>query len=141
MTVRWSGATVGEVAAAVEQFARRIAVFDAPPGGGDGGHGEGYGNGAGGGDVSGRGASGVEVKVGDAVVRLSPGVARAFVEALVSYQDPRDRGSCDHCGGARLDDNFVCADCGQPSGLFGQLLRERAARFEGPAGELGLVGE
>ncbi|MFF5226906.1 hypothetical protein [Dactylosporangium sp. NPDC000521] len=116
MTVRWPGATAGEVAAAVEGFARRIAVFDPPPGDGGGG---------------------VEVTAGDAVVRLSPGVARAFVEALVSYQDPRDRGSCDHCGGARLDDNFVCADCGQPSGLFGQLLRERAARFEGPAGEVG----
>lgn len=70
-------------------------------------------------------------------MRLSPGVARAFVEALRAYQDPRDRGSCDHCGGPRLDGNFVCADCGQPSGLFGQLLRERAARYEGPAGELG----
>jgi hypothetical protein len=81
---------------------------------------------------------GVDVWVDDGpVMRLSPGVARAFVEALRAYQDPRDRGTCDHCGGPRLDDNFVCADCGQPSGLFGQLLRERAARYEGPAGELG----
>ena len=130
MTVRWPGATADEVAAAVEGFARRIAVFDAPPGGRHRGF-EGHPA------DDGHGGGGVEVAVGDAVVRLSPGVARAFVEALVSYQDPRDRGSCDHCGGARLDGNFVCADCGQPSGLFGQLLRERAARFEGPAGEVG----
>jgi hypothetical protein len=119
MTMRWSGSSAGDVTAALEAFARRIGVFD--PGGG-----------------SSDGADGVEVRVdGGAAVWLSPGVARAFVEALLTYQDPRDRGSCDHCGGPRLDDNFICADCGQPSGLFGQLLRERAARYEGPAGELG----
>ncbi|MET7426265.1 hypothetical protein [Dactylosporangium sp. NPDC005555] len=116
MTMRWSGASAGDVAAAVEEFARRVGVFD-PPGG--------------------DGAGGVELRVGGgAPVSLSPGSARAFIEALRAYQDPRDRGTCDHCGGPRLDDNFVCADCGQPSGLFGQLLRERAARFEGPPGEL-----
>jgi hypothetical protein len=179
MTKRWSGASAGEVTAALEEFARRIAVFDPPPapgatrdsepgvgynparaaehgpghdsayepdggagaaragGGASGGPWTGPGGGSGGGpgdDVP----AGVQLRVdGGAVVRFSPGVARAFVEALRAYQDPRDRGSCDHCGGARLDDNFVCADCGQPSGLFGQLLRERAARYEGPAGELG----
>jgi hypothetical protein len=117
MTRGWSGAPAGEVAAAVGEFARRVGVFDPPAERG--------------------GTGGVEVRVGDGpAVRLSPGAARALVEALRAYQDPRDRGTCDQCGGPRLDDNFVCADCGQPSGLFGQLLRERAARFEGPAGEL-----
>lgn len=59
---------------------------------------------------------------------LSAPVARALVEALRAYHDPRDRGRCDHCGGGRLDDNFLCGDCGRPSGLFGQLVSERAAR-------------
>ncbi|GAA3189359.1 hypothetical protein ACFO1B_36740 [Dactylosporangium siamense] len=145
MTTRWSGSSAGEVTAALEAFARRIGVFD-PVSGSIGGASGAGGGGAGGGGAGGSGdsgsgdsgAAGVEVRVdGGAVVLLSPGVARAFVEALRAYQDPRDRGSCDHCGGPRLDDNFICADCGQPSGLFGQLLRERAARYEGPAGELG----
>ncbi|RLK24051.1 hypothetical protein DER29_1944 [Micromonospora sp. M71_S20] len=69
---------------------------------------------------------------------LSAPVARALVEALRAYHDPRDRGRCDHCGGGRLDDNFLCGDCGRPSGLFGQLISERAARHteqaEVPAG-------
>ncbi|KAB1131315.1 hypothetical protein F6X68_28120 [Micromonospora sp. AMSO12t] len=59
---------------------------------------------------------------------LSAPVARALVEALRAYHDPRDRGRCDHCGGGRPDDNFLCGDCGRPSGLFGQLVSERAAR-------------
>jgi hypothetical protein len=143
MTMRWSGSSAGDVTAALEAFARRIGVFD-PGGGSSDGFSDGSNGGAdgvpggGSGGGSSDGADGVEVRVdGGAAVWLSPGVARAFVEALLTYQDPRDRGSCDHCGGPRLDDNFICADCGQPSGLFGQLLRERAARYEGPAGELG----
>jgi rubredoxin len=68
---------------------------------------------------------------------LRPAVARAFVEALRSYHDPRDRGRCDHCGGARLDDNFLCRDCGQPSGVFGQMIRERAAGYGGIPDALG----
>jgi hypothetical protein len=59
-------------------------------------------------------------------------VARALVEALRAYQDPRDRGDCDHCGGRRLDDNFLCQDCGRPNGVFGQLLAEAAARYTEP---------
>ena len=117
MTMRWRDATAGDVEAAVQEFVRRTGVFDPPSAPSE--------------------PVGVRVRVGDGpAVRLSPGVARAFVEALRAYQDPRDRGTCDQCGGPRLDDNFVCADCGQPSGVFGQLLRERAARYEGPAGEL-----
>ena len=65
----------------------------------------------------------------DEPLTLTVPVARALAEALRSYHDPRDRGTCDHCGGRRLDDNFVCADCGQGSGVFGQLLMEKAARF------------
>jgi hypothetical protein len=174
MTMRWSGSSAGDVRAALEEFIRRIGVFDPPPtrapvqypepgvayspahaaghepgfarddsadfgrGGGAGaanGSGDGPSGDRGGG--SGGGSGRVELRVdGEVAVWLSPGVARALVEALGAYHDPRDRGTCDHCGGPRLDDNFVCADCGQPSGLFGQLLRERAARYEGPAGEI-----
>lgn len=60
-------------------------------------------------------------------------VARALVAALRGYHDPRDRGRCDHCGSPRLDDNFLCRDCGRPNGLFGQMLAERAARHAEPA--------
>jgi hypothetical protein len=79
----------------------------------------------------------VEIRVDGVPVVLSASVARALVEAMRAYHDPNDRGSCDHCGGRRLDNNFLCADCGQPSGVFGQLVRERAARYAGPPPELG----
>jgi hypothetical protein len=73
---------------------------------------------------------GVEVRVGDAApVALPPPVARALVEALAAYHDPRDRGRCGHCGGRRLDDDLSCADCGQLNGVFGQLVRDH----RGPA--------
>ncbi|GII23124.1 hypothetical protein [Planosporangium mesophilum] len=73
----------------------------------------------------------LEVRLGGQQVRLTlrAPVARALVEALRAYHDPRDQGRCDHCGGRRLDDNFLCRDCGRPNGLFGQLLAERAARY------------
>ena len=69
--------------------------------------------------------------LGDATerVRLRLPVARALVEALRGYQDPRDRGTCAHCGG-RLDDDFVCRGCGIVNGLFGQTL----AAFVPPGG-------
>ena len=80
---------------------------------------------------SGRRAEG-ELVVGlqgvESRLALSAPVARALVEALRAYHDPRERGRCDHCGGGRLDENFLCGDCGRPSGLFGQLVSERAAR-------------
>jgi hypothetical protein len=74
-------------------------------------------------------AGSLRVEGQDEPLTLTVPVAHALVEALRSYHDPRDRGTCDHCGGRRLDGNFVCADCGQGSGVFGQLLMERAARF------------
>jgi hypothetical protein len=49
-------------------------------------------------------------------------VARALVEALRGYHDPRDRGTCAHCGTGRLDDDFVCRSCGIVNGLFGRTL-------------------
>jgi hypothetical protein len=75
----------------------------------------------------------IEVRAGADQVRLAmtPPVARALVDALRNYHDPRDRGPCDHCGGRRLDDNFLCLDCQRPNGLFGQLVMERAARYGG----------
>lgn len=98
-----------DLAVALRQFAARIAAFD-PPGP----------------------PSTIEVTVGGTPVTLTESGARALAEAMLAYHDPRDRGACDHCGSRRLDDNFMCADCMQPSGVFGQLLRERAARYEGP---------
>lgn len=59
-------------------------------------------------------------------------VARALVEALASYHDPRDYGACAHCRAGRLDEHFVCRDCGIINGVFGQMLAERATRG-GPA--------
>lgn len=66
-------------------------------------------------------------------VMLSVPVARALVEALRAYHDPRDHGECDYCGGRRLDHNFLCRDCGRPNGVFGQLVAERAANYTEPA--------
>ena len=61
-------------------------------------------------------------------------VARALAEALRAYHDPRDHGRCDHCGSHRMDANFRCGDCGRLSGLFGELIAERAAGYhESPA--------
>jgi hypothetical protein len=54
-------------------------------------------------------------------------VARALTEALRGYHDPRERGSCAHCAGGRLDDDFVCRDCGIVNGLFGQTIAAFAA--------------
>ncbi|WP_373317912.1 hypothetical protein [Virgisporangium aliadipatigenens] len=64
-------------------------------------------------------------------VPLSADVARALIKALDGYQDDRDRGDCEHCGGGRVDENFLCRDCGRPNGVFGAMLAERASRYEG----------
>lgn len=61
-------------------------------------------------------------------VTASPAAARALLEALRSYHDPRDHGRCDQCGTGRLDETFTCTTCAQPAGLFGELVRERFAR-------------
>ncbi|MFI5908711.1 hypothetical protein [Dactylosporangium sp. NPDC051541] len=98
------------VAEALRQFNARLDVFDPAPG-----------------------PAVASVRVGEQVIALRAPVVKALTEALLRYQDPRDRGVCDHCGGPRLDDNFVCADCGRPSGVFGRLLAERVSRYEPPA--------
>nr|BFE62454.1 hypothetical protein GCM10020063_069800 [Dactylosporangium thailandense] len=98
------------VARALREFNERIDVYDPAPG-----------------------PAVAEVRVGEQVIALRASVAKALAAALRAYADPRDRGRCDHCGGPRLDDNFVCADCGHASGVFGRLLAERAARYEPPA--------
>jgi hypothetical protein len=74
------------------------------------------------------------LRLGDEESRLDlrTPVARALVEALRTYHDPRDRGHCVHCGGRRIDDNFLCQDCGKPNGVFGQMLAERAADYVEP---------
>jgi hypothetical protein len=73
----------------------------------------------------------VDVRLGGRSLRLPlrVPVAQALVAALRDYHDPRDQGDCDHCGGRRIDANFVCRDCGRPNGVFGQLVAERAALF------------
>lgn len=55
-------------------------------------------------------------------------VARALVEALRSYQDPRDGGTCAHCRTGSLDGDFVCRACGVVNGVFGRMLAEYAGR-------------
>jgi hypothetical protein len=81
-----------DLAAALREFAARIAALD-PPGS----------------------PAVVELTVGGAPVALTVSAARALAEAALAYHDPRDRGACDHCGSRRIDDNFVCADCmGRP---------------------------
>lgn len=62
---------------------------------------------------------------------LSPSAVTALKHALEDYADPRDAGSCDHCGSRRVDRNFICLDCGQPNGVFGQLLLEHSERYPG----------
>ena len=57
-----------------------------------------------------------------------PAVLRAMASALEAYRDPRDHGWCDQCGSGLLDETFTCTSCGQPQGLFGQLVRERFYR-------------
>jgi hypothetical protein len=110
--------TEAELAAALREFVERIGALDpASPAGPPAGQ--------------------VEVRVGGAAVTLGPAVARALTDALRAYHDPRDRGRCGHCGGRRLDGNFQCADCGHLGGVFGQLVRERAARYAGPPRQLG----
>ncbi|SNT62635.1 hypothetical protein SAMN05421812_114136 [Asanoa hainanensis] len=61
-------------------------------------------------------------------VSLSPAAAEALAEALRSYHDPRDHGRCGSCDTGLVDETFTCTSCGQPAGLFGQLVRERLAR-------------
>ena len=98
-----------DLAEALRRFAARIAALD-PPGS----------------------PTVAELTVDGATVALTGSAVRALTEATLTYHDPRDRGACDHCGSRRLDDNFLCADCMGASGVFGQLVRERAARYEGP---------
>jgi hypothetical protein len=61
--------------------------------------------------------------------RLTPHLARALVEALASYRDPADRGTCAGCGGRRLDANLHCQDCGRLHGVLGAVISERAERI------------
>ncbi|ROO61006.1 hypothetical protein EDC02_2928 [Micromonospora sp. Llam0] len=97
------------VAAALREFAQRLAPLDPAP----------------------ARSAGVAVRAGDAdPVVLTESVAAALCAALRSYHDPRDRGRCAQCGGPRLDEGLQCLDCGQPAGLFGQLIRERMARHQ-----------
>lgn len=105
-----------ELTRALRDFAERIGAFDV---------------------VSGERASAeIEVHVGEdrTTFELTPGVAKALAAALRAYHDPRDQGRCEGCGGVRLDDNLICVDCGRAHGIFGQLLIERATRYEGDAG-------
>jgi ribosomal protein S14 len=73
----------------------------------------------------------MEVRVGEQRLQLSlrVPVVVALMGALRDYHDPRDQGRCEHCGGPRLDDNFLCRDCGRPNGVFGRLVAERLAGY------------
>jgi hypothetical protein len=106
------------VVAAVREFVARIDALDEPPGA--------------------PAVALLHLRSGKARVdlALSDRVARALVEALAAYRDPRDRGRCAHCGGRRIDDHLLCLDCGGAAGVFGQMLLERAERYTAPP-ELG----
>lgn len=67
----------------------------------------------------------------DETIELTPSALLALKHALEDYHDPRDCGECDHCGSRRIDRNFICLACGQPNGVFGQLLREHSERYDG----------
>jgi hypothetical protein len=102
------------VVAAVRDFVDRIDALDPPPGE--------------------PAVALLHIRSGPAQANLalSAPVARALVEALRAYHDPRDRGRCDHCGGRRVDEHFLCLDCGRPNGLFGQIVLERQERYTEP---------
>jgi hypothetical protein len=104
-----------ELTGAVRDFVERIGAFDDP--------------------VAGPFPVQIEVRGADGrtTFELSPGVARALGAALRAYHHPRDQGRCEGCGGVRLDDNLICVDCGRAHGIFGELLMERVARYEGDA--------
>lgn len=115
--------------AALRDFVERIAVLD--PGGHTSHSGPHRAQRASGEGDPARPPTAIEVRIGAAdPVRLTGSVAEAFGAALRSYHDPRDRGRCDQCGGRRLDEALQCLDCGQPGGLFGQLVRERMSRHQ-----------
>jgi hypothetical protein len=103
-----------DVVAAVRDFVDRIDALDPPPGE--------------------PAVALLHIRSGQtqANLALSTPVARALVAALKAYRDPRDRGRCVHCGGRRVDEHFLCLDCGRPNGLFGQIVLERAERYTEP---------
>src|SRR4051812_27354743 len=105
-----------ELTSAVRDFVERIAALACGP----------------------DGPTPVQLDIGDAWQRtsfeLTPAVAQAFAAALRAYHDPRDQGRCERCGGARLDANLICVDCGHPHGIFGQLLLERLSNQDGGPG-------
>ncbi len=70
----------------------------------------------------------------DETLTLSPSAVQALKHALEDYHDPRDSGNCDHCGSPRVDRNFICLDCGEANGVFGQLLKEHHGRHTDPLG-------
>jgi hypothetical protein len=103
-----------DVVAAVRDFVERIDALDPPPGG--------------------PAVALLHIRAGQrqANLALSEPVARALATALRAYGDPRDRGRCEHCGGRRIDEHFLCLDCGRPNGVFGQIVLERAQRYTEP---------
>jgi len=98
-----------DVVDALEQFVARIDVFEPDA------------------------AVHTELEVAGRRLTLREPVVRALVEALSAYHDRRDHGRCDHCGSHRMDANFHCRDCDRLSGLFGQMVTERAAGYTDPA--------
>jgi hypothetical protein len=107
-----------ELTGALRDFVARIGAHEAP---------------------GGNRAVGIEVRTGGgtATFAVTPRVAGALAAALRAYHDPHDRGRCERCGGVRLDENLICIDCGHAHGIFGDMLRERAARYDGDPGAIG----
>jgi hypothetical protein len=99
---------VAELAEAIRAFAERIAALEPP------------------------GPPVAALEIQGVRVELTASVAKALTEALANYHDPRDRGFCEQCGGRRLDEHLICAECGSANSIFGQMLLERASRYEEP---------
>jgi hypothetical protein len=76
------------------------------------------------------GSAAAVIQVDNEPIELTRSAVAALTKFLEGYRDPRANGDCDNCGGRRIDANFICLDCGHASGVFGQLLRERSARFQ-----------
>lgn len=104
-----ASAHVSDPLTALREFVERITPYDPDP-------------------AAAVGTVGIHYGPESGEFRLTSHLARALVEALASYRDPADRGTCAGCGGRRLDDNLHCQDCGRLHGVLGAMISERAER-------------
>jgi len=80
---------------------------------------------------------GVRTEFGEVTHTMSDHVLRALCQALISYTDPADRGTCVDCHSRRLDENLHCRDCGRLHGILGQVIAQHVRRAAAAADEAG----